>query len=716
MLTALPRDGFVRVTTALWLAGVLLYVIPGVPAEWREQFGLRYFPLTTYTPIVIAAFVGLGRIPEATERRFWTLIGTAFLCWLAVSLPYLFVEDEEWTHHLSIAAEFGYVLFYSFFALAVELRPHEQHTGSVAETERRLRTAGVTLFAFFLLCYFALVPASFAPDVYETAIPSFYMYLLLDGYLLGRLLWMRRDTWSVRWTMLYAWLAASAGVVMVGDIVEFAAYRFDDSILNPGSMRDHIWTIPGVLFVIAIRARHVPLAAELRVLNEPRPGLRTLRAGHILLMSALALPFIHLMGYASGLFGNAASRPVRDMVSVLSMCSLGGFAISAYRALERERSAMQQTETRLLSELGVARKMDAVARLSGSVAHDFNNLVQVVRGRAEIIAQQISTESPIHEDVRQIRVAASRAADLASQLMTFGRKQMATLSTVSLHDVVRRTEKLLKPLLDERTRLELDLRAESDVVRIDPLQFERIVLNLATNARDAMPNGGTLTIATSTPTDSRFAPGGTQRITLRVSDTGTGMDAETVSHIFEPFFTTKRDRGAGLGLAIVHGLIQQFGGNIRVDSAPGEGTTFTISLPLITDTPASALSAPTAGREAQPGAILIVDGDTTNRQFLRRLFADLDRPVLATATSAEAIQIADRYAHPIGVAVIDISIDGGRTLAGRLRESRTTLRAVLLAQDQPIDAGPLDAVLREPFELSDVLEQAAVLLKHEQAD
>lgn len=712
MLKTLLLDRIVWLTTTLWLASAMLYLLPGVPIEWRELFGTRVFALTTYTPIVMAALIGVGRVPESTERRFWTLIGVGFLCWLAVSVPYLFVADENWTQVLSITAELGYLLYYIFIALAIELRPHEQHTGSLAEKERRLRTTGLTLFSFFLLWYFALVPATYTPSTYETAVPSFYMYLLLDAYIVIRLLWMRRETWSVRWSMLYAWLAVAATLVLVGDIVEFIAYRFDERILDPGTFRDHLWTIPGVIFVLAVRLRHVPFPAELCVLNEPRPLQRTLRAGHILVVCAIALPVIHYVAYSTEIFSNPVSRAVRDFVALMNLLSLSGIAVAAYRALEQERETMQQTETRLLSELGVARKMDAVARLSGSVAHDFNNLVQVVRGRAEIIAQQISTDSPIHEDVRQIRVAASRAADLASQLMTFGRKQLATLSTVSLNDVLRRTEKLLRPLLDERVRLQLDLKAEADTVKIDPLQFERIVLNLATNARDAMPNGGTLTIATSTPTDRKFAPEGTQRITLRVADTGTGMDADTVSHIFEPFFTTKQDRGAGLGLAIVHGLIQQFGGNIRVDSTPGSGTTFTISLPLVSDAPApqAADGKAAPAQAAAPAAILIVDGDTTNRQFLRRLLADLERPVLATATAAEAIQIADRYTNPIGIAVIDISIEGGRSLAGRLRETRSTLRTVLLAQDQPVDLSELDIVLREPFELSDVLEQATALL------
>ncbi|MDA1305711.1 MAG: ATP-binding protein [Acidobacteria bacterium] len=373
---------------------------------------------------------------------------------------------------------------------------------------------------------------------------------------------------------------------------------------------------------------------------------------------------------------------------------------------------MEATELRLTNELGVARKMDAVARLAGSIAHDFNNLVQVVRGRAEIIEQQIGDDSPLREDVRQIRAAAARAADLASQLMTFGRKQQATLTSVSLHDLLGRTASLLKPLLDDRRRLVLQLKATADVVRIDPLQFERIILNLATNARDAMPTGGTITIATfSQTTQGLGLATPTHRIVMRISDTGTGMDTETINHIFEPFFTTKRERGAGLGLAIVHGLVQQFGGTIGVESIVGRGTTFIITLPVISDTPVPSATPRAAGAaDDTPGAILIVDGDTTNRQLMRRLLADMDAAVLATATSVEALLIAGRYSGRIELAVIDVTIDGGRSLARRLRENRPDLKVLLLAQDQPLDLEPTDQLLREPFELSDVRRKAKELL------
>lgn len=711
MVGALLKDWIVRLAVLLWLGGLALYAWPGVPLAALAEYGNRYSTIPTLLPVVLAAWWGVSRLPEPTERRFWLVLGTGFAAWLAVAVPWTLVSDEAWTRTLDLTMEIGYLVYYTFLILAIELRPHELHTGTLTEKERILRTAGLTVFGFFLLWYVVLVPASYAPGDYASSMPSFTMYILLDIVIIARLLWMRRDTWSVRWSVIYAWLAVAATVVAVGDALELFAYRVDESLVEPGHWLDHLWTVPGVLFTLAIRSRHVPFPAEQCVLNEPAAHERTMRAGHVLLVAAFALPFLHFAFYAAGLFSTGATRPMHEVIAVLSMVSLGAFAVAAYRTLERERETMAATERRLLDELSVARKMDAVARLAGSVAHDFNNLVQVVRGRAEIIGQQIGTDSPLNEDVRQIRAAAARAADLASQLMTFGRKQQTTLQSVSLHDLLRRTETLLKPLLDDRRRLTLQLAATADVVRIDPLQFERIVLNLATNARDAMPAGGTITMATSSPHAGGFGPVTAHRIVLKVSDTGSGMDAETINHIFEPFFTTKQERGAGLGLAIVHGLVQQFGGSITVESTPGTGTTFTISLPVVRDTPVATVApgAQAAG-DMSPSALLIVEGDTTNRQLLRRLLSDLDRPVLATATAAEALLISGRYGGPIDLAVIDVSIENGRSLARRLREARPDLKVLLLAQDQPLDLEPGDELLREPFELTDVMARAKALI------
>ena len=293
----------------------------------------------------------------------------------------------------------------------------------------------------------------------------------------------------------------------------------------------------------------------------------------------------------------------------------------------------------------------------------------------------------------------------------FSRKEVVDFKHILVDDIVIGVEKMLSRIIGEDIELKIDLAGRKAMVFADAGQMEQVLMNLATNARDAMPSGGTITIATfSQDTGGYGLTPVANRIALRVSDTGAGMDAETVNHIFEPSFTTKQERGAGLGLAIVHGLVQQFGGTISVESVVGRGTTFTLTLPVVADAAVSASRDSTRPLEASPSAILIVEGDTTNRQLLRRLMTDLDRQVLATATAAEALLIAERYSGPIGLAVIDVTIENGRTLARRLRENRAEMKVLLLAQDQPIDVEPGDELLREPFELTDVLSKAKDLL------
>ena len=195
---------------------------------------------------------------------------------------------------------------------------------------------------------------------------------------------------------------------------------------------------------------------------------------------------------------------------------------------------------------------------------------------------------------------------------------------------------------------------------------------------------------------------------IAVSDTGMGMERGTIAHIFEPFFTTKEGRGAGLGLAITHGLIQQAGGSISVTSELGRGTTFMIALPVVRGTEPESVDLRQV--TTTPGAVLIIEMDATNRQLLRRLLVDLERPVLTAATGPEALLVASRYPGPIDLAVVDVTCEGGRTIAMQLRENLPGMRGLLLAQDQPVEPSELDVLLREPFELGDVLRHARRLV------
>ncbi len=711
MLKSLVSDPVSRIVIAAWTVVAVLLLAPILPPAWMRAYSDHALDLPFLALILVAIWYGHRTIEEPTERRFWLLVATAYASWLMVSLPYAVVNPRgHWTIGWKIYADLGYLAGYLSLILAIELQPHRRQTGSLGDRERQLRTVGVILLTVFLLVYFVLVPAAFNGPSYETSVPSFYLFVGLDAVIVFRLLVNRRDAWSIRWSWIYTWMLAAAILLLCGDIVELLA-DLGALIVPSATPLDLLWTTPFALSALAARASRVSFPAEHRVLNEAAAVGGALRAGHLLLVGAMVLPVAHaLLQLVHGL--DPQTDGPRAVVAALSLLVVGGLALVAYRLLEHDREQMEAKELRLVSELGVARKMDAVARLAASVAHDFSNLIQIVQGRTDILADQLPEDDPLQEEVREILAASARARDLAGQLMAFGRTQPTSPATVSLHDVLGRAEHLLKPLLDERTRLEIRRGANLDVVQVDPLQFERVILNLVANARDAMPHGGTVTIETFNPGFESL--GGhpytdLSVVQLTVTDTGIGMERNTMSHIFEPFFSTKHGRGAGLGLAITHGLIQQAGGSISVDSRIGEGTTFTITLPAVRGAEPSPVERLSEQR-AIPGAVMIIEMDATNRQLLRRLLADLERPVLTAATGPEALLVSSRYPGPVDLAVVDVTCEGGRTIAAQLRETQPALRALLLAQDQPVDLHPGDVLLREPFELSDVLGTAKKLI------
>jgi len=251
-------------------------------------------------------------------------------------------------------------------------------------------------------------------------------------------------------------------------------------------------------------------------------------------------------------------------------------------------------------QLRQSQKMEAVGRLAGGVAHDFNNVLTVITGRCHFLKQRVGGDSPATRDVTLIHDAALRAAALTRQLLAFSRRQVLEMRVLDVNSVVAQMEKMLRRLIGEDIDLVTVPAQDLGCVRADPGQLEQVLLNLIVNARDAMPRGGRITIETASVIGgAEDGPAGSPpgpHTVLAVSDNGCGMDPETLSHIFEPFFTTKgRDRGTGLGLATVYGIVTQSGGHIAVESEPGRGTVFRIYLPRV-DEPPDALPASTRGR------------------------------------------------------------------------------------------------------------------------
>jgi len=345
---------------------------------------------------------------------------------------------------------------------------------------------------------------------------------------------------------------------------------------------------------------------------------------------------------------------------------------------------------RLEEQLRQAQKMEAVGRLAGGVAHDFNNLLCIITGYSALVLDGLQADEPLREFVGEISKATDRASSLTQQLLAFSRKQMLVPRVLNLNTLLSDLDKMLRPLLGEDVDLSLSLGEGLHPIKADQNQIEQILMNLAVNARDAMPRGGRLSIATANVAldaealrdSSGIAPGDFVR--LEVSDTGCGMDREVLGHLFEPFFTTKEQgKGTGLGLATVFGIVKQSGGHIQVKSAPGQGTTFRIYLPAFQQPESAESAAPAASAAPRGGeeTLLVVEDEDGLRSLAIHTLRQRGYHILEASDGEEALEVSRRYAKPIHLLVSDVVMPrlSGRDLAARLVVERPELKILFMS-------------------------------------
>src|SRR6266705_1616415 len=372
------------------------------------------------------------------------------------------------------------------------------------------------------------------------------------------------------------------------------------------------------------------------------------------------------------------------------------------------------TERKQLEEqFHQAQKMEAVGRLAGGVAHDFNNLLTAILGSADLVLDSLAAGAPERDEVEEIRKAALRAADLTRQLLAFSRQQVIAPTVLNPNEVVANMDKLLRRLLGEDVDLRTVLTPEPGSIKADPSQLEQVVVNLALNARDAMPGGGKLTIETqNVELDEVYARGHVSAqpgsyVMLAVSDTGSGMDAATQARIFEPFFTTKeKGKGTGLGLATVYGIVKQSGGWIWVYSEPGHGTTFKIYLPRVTEAAAPAAPSPAPSVSVRgTETVLLVEDEEMIRNLVQKVLKANGYTVLVAASGRDAERVAEQHDGPIHLLVTDVVMPGmnGREVAQRLAGARAGIQVLYLSgytDDAIVHHGVLEpgvAFLQKPF-------------------
>nr|MDQ3820698.1 ATP-binding protein [Acidobacteriota bacterium] len=373
-----------------------------------------------------------------------------------------------------------------------------------------------------------------------------------------------------------------------------------------------------------------------------------------------------------------------------------------------------------------SQKLEAIGRLAGGVAHDFNNLLTVITGYSELIERRIKQEDPLHHKIEEIRKAAARASSLTRQLLAFSRKQILQPVVLDLTATVANMDRMLQRLIGEDIQLVTMLDPKLKRVKADPGQIEQVIMNLVVNSRDAMPSGGKLTIETKNVyLDAAYAsrhiavkPG--YFVMLAVSDTGTGMNAETQARIFEPFFTTKEQgKGTGLGLSTVYGIVKQSGGNIWVYSEPEHGTTFKVYLPVVEEegeTVEPGIAAPeiTQGTET----ILLVEDEEAVRVLLQDILEAEGYTVMVANSGGEALQVCAQHEGQIHLLMTDVVMPlmSGRQLVERLTERCAHVKVLYMSgytDDAIVRHGVLEpgvAFLQKPFTPDAVLRKVREVL------
>jgi signal transduction histidine kinase/CheY-like chemotaxis protein len=370
------------------------------------------------------------------------------------------------------------------------------------------------------------------------------------------------------------------------------------------------------------------------------------------------------------------------------LCKYWGTVISVAGRKRLLSIALDITEHRRMEQQFLqAQKMDSIGRLAGGVAHDFNNMLSIIIGQADLALMQINPASPLYHNLEEILGAAKRSAEITRQLLAFSRKQTIVPKVLDLNDTITSMLKMLRRLLGENIKLAWNPGYNLTKVKMDPAQLDQVLVNLCVNARDAITGTGEINIRTANKTVGHTGNGNTADIPagdyvlLEVSDTGCGIGQDMMEHIFEPFFTTKElGHGTGLGLATVYGIVQQCGGHIRVSSEPGCGSTFSIYLPRTVE-PGVPLSTAKFDLSGGNETILLVEDEAAIMHMGTAMLAKLGYTVLPANSPEEARQVAAAHEGCINLLITDVIMPGmnGHDLAVRLRETNPELKILFMS-------------------------------------
>ena len=652
------------------------------------------------------------RVESIEERRFWNLIIIGMVVWFTGTSIFLVSYAMDPPRWVDLMVDICYILLYLFWVLASDQQPQLESGWSARDVLYRFSLVGATLFIAIMFGYFVVVPWVMQPFETVQYFASFNLYVTLDTLLAIKFVLLFRAARSPRWRRCFALMASATAILAVGDLLEGLGFA-EILSMAVGARIDVVWLIPHFLLaVMVLTCTGRSLGAD-KTEGAPAPRIKSL-----LPFYAFAIPLVHLGLYLLGYLDPDARAP-REAIVFFGLILFGVLSLAQQVNLERAVASLRSDlMVRALDDkLRQSQRLESIGRLAGGIAHDFNNLLMVIKSYAELAVQQLPTGGGrIRDKLDEIDRAADRAADLIRQLLAFGRRQVLKPEVVNVNELVMGIEGMLSRTIGDDVELVFELGPDDGCSRVDPALLEQVIVNLVVNARDAMPRGGGVTVSTrlvdgqsdGSPEESN----GCRWVELAVTDTGVGIDPAVRDRIFEPYFTTKEmEKGTGLGLATVYGIVEQSGGTIEVESEEGQGSTFRVWLPQVHEaSPMHVDSGARSMAHLSGETVLLTEDEANIREALAEYLESLGVKVLQAEDGVDALDVAAGYAGEINLLVTDLVMPrmSGPELAERLLSERKDLKVIYVSGYTPeamseYGVSSDDAVfLQKPFLLGEL--------------
>jgi signal transduction histidine kinase/CheY-like chemotaxis protein len=719
----LRRDPVVLICALVCVLLAVPYLVPVFSARQMEIYGESFTEIPLILIGIVACLSGIRRRPNSAERRFWAFIAASLSAWLVVRVLTISVSADVYQRTgFGLVIDTLYVVFYVFIVLALDVRPDEDAKSDSHSALHALRFSGSVIFVFGWLIYFAVIPGSVNPSTYDTWVPSLLLYVFLDVYVLGRLTYLMRAASDAHWRLVYGLLLATVVVWAITDTYEALTYGSVLPYVTAGTALDLVWFPPILTLVVAARLRLITHnagpAASRRAAFTPETVERVLLSGGLPALFTITFPIVHITLYAFGM-ADEISRPAREVVVLVLMVVLAAMTIGYQRRLVSDAAQLRREHDRLAEQLRHSQKLQAVGQLVGGIAHDFNNILAVIQANVGLMRDLPSDDGTHATEVDEVAASARRGALLIEKLLGFSRQQRLSVRAVDLAALIRGLEATLRRLLPESIEIKSTIAMDLPAIHGDPGSVEQMVMNCATNSRDAMPAGGLLSIeAEPASLDAAFVkrhgwgePG--EYVRLRIRDDGAGIDASIVERVFEPFFTTKpAGAGTGLGLSMVYGLMKQHRGFVDLASEPMRGTT--VDLYFVPaehdDIPAVMPAEQTIARRGS-GTILLVEDEESLRRTGQRVLERAGYVVLVAEHGGDALAILDSSRIDLVISDVVMPRMGGPEL---LRTARAMGHQVpFLLTSGYSNTAPLDPsvpLLPKPWEVNVLLARVRTML------